>query len=383
MAFIICGYGFFKTNISCLLGQLYSENNNDRDSAFILLYLGGNIGGIIAPIIVGYISYYYGWHAGFSVAGVGMLLGFIIYITGSRYIPDNSCKNIFTQKSIFKGFIVFSSIVFVLVTSYILLTKMIVGYIISIVTLTTLCILTYIWVKGSKELKGNLNFIFLLMLFAVVFWIFDQQTGSSIVTFIARNVNRNIFGVSIPASVFSAINPLAVLIGGVLVAFIFSKCKAQNRIIDMVKFFIGLLMLTLSFLLLYLGAKMASLSGHSSAVWVIIGLTVLGFAELFIDPLALSQITSMNSSNTGFIAASYMLFSGSVANYLAAKIADLSSSNMVANQVLSPIDQAKLYEHLFYNILIFTIFICAFWVLCCLLMNKKIIFKERGMKLVK
>ena len=100
----------------------------------------------------------------------------------------------------------------------------------------------------------------------------------------------------------------------------------------------------------------------------------LGCAELFIDPLALSQITSLNTKNTGFIAAAYMLFTGSVANYIAAKLADLSSSNLSGN-ITSITQQAMLYKNLFYHIFIFATMVSIVWLIICFYMNKSLLLK--------
>jgi proton-dependent oligopeptide transporter, POT family len=374
MSFIICGYGFFKSNMSCLLGELYSKDDPNRDAGFILLYLGGNVGGIIAPIVVGFIAHYYGWHTGFSVAGIGMFIGLVVFLFGRKYIPSADTRKFVIKNTLIRNMIVGGSIALILVFSYILLNNMIVGYILFIVSIITGCMLLYIWIKGDSKHRKNLNLIFLLMLFAIAFWVFDQQTGSSIVMFIARNVNTHMLGIEVPAAVFNSINPFAILIGGSVVAYIFSKLKQNNQFVDMMKFFLGLLLLTLSFLLLFIGAKMATFSGKSSPIWVIIGLIALGCAELFIDPLALSQITSLKTKNTGFIAAAYMLFTGSVANYIAAKLADLSSSNLAGN-VASITQQATLYKNLFYHIFIFASVVSIIWLIICFYMNKTSLLK--------
>ena len=67
IAFIICGYGFFKNNVSCLLGKQYNSDDPNKDSAFTLLYLGGNFGGIFAPMLCGLVAHYYGWYYGFGL----------------------------------------------------------------------------------------------------------------------------------------------------------------------------------------------------------------------------------------------------------------------------------------------------------------------------
>ena len=82
LTLIICGYGFFKTNSSCLLGELYKGHESARDSGFSISYIGGNIGAALAPMLCGYAASRWGWHIGFGLAGIGMFLGLIIFSFG-------------------------------------------------------------------------------------------------------------------------------------------------------------------------------------------------------------------------------------------------------------------------------------------------------------
>ena len=88
LAIIICGYGLFKSNISCLLGELYAVDDRRRDGGFSLLYAAGNVGSIAAPIACGLAAQWYGWHIGFALAGIGMFVGLMIFLSGSRYFRD-------------------------------------------------------------------------------------------------------------------------------------------------------------------------------------------------------------------------------------------------------------------------------------------------------
>jgi hypothetical protein len=85
LAIIICGYGLFKSNISCLLGELYAVDDHRRDGGFSLLYAAGNVGSIAAPIACGLAAQWYGWHIGFALAGIGMFIGLMIFLSGSRH----------------------------------------------------------------------------------------------------------------------------------------------------------------------------------------------------------------------------------------------------------------------------------------------------------
>ncbi|MBH8308891.1 MFS transporter, partial [Acinetobacter baumannii] len=85
LAIIICGYGLFKSNISCLLGDLYAHDDPRLVGVFSLLYAAGNVGSIAAPIACGLAAQWYGWHSGFALAGIGMFIGLMIFLSGSRH----------------------------------------------------------------------------------------------------------------------------------------------------------------------------------------------------------------------------------------------------------------------------------------------------------
>ena len=247
------------------------------------------------------------------------------------------------------------------------------GYVIAVVSIMVAASLAVIWLRSDKAMRKQLVLVFCLMLFGIVFWVFDQQIGSSIPLFIERNIQKTLFGFYLPASVFVAFNSAAILVGGAVVAWVFSRMKSSpTQLKEMLKFSLGLLGLTLSFMLLFIGAKLATLDGLSSPIWVILALSMIGLSELFIDPLAMSQITKIDSKHTGFLAASYMLFTGSVANFLAAKVAQTSSfvEGGGAGQ-FSIMAQAKLYEQLFVHISLICLLTFILWLGVAYLFRKQ------------
>lgn len=93
LAIIVCGYGLFKSNISCLLGELYQPEDPRRDGGFSLLYAAGNIGSIVAPIACGYVQEEYSWAMGFALAAIGMLAGLVIFLCGNRHFTHTTGVN--------------------------------------------------------------------------------------------------------------------------------------------------------------------------------------------------------------------------------------------------------------------------------------------------
>lgn len=93
LAIIVCGYGLFKSNVSCLLGELYEPTDPRRDGGFSLMYAAGNVGSIIAPIACGYAQEEYSWAMGFGLAAVGMIAGLVIFLCGNRHFTHTRGVN--------------------------------------------------------------------------------------------------------------------------------------------------------------------------------------------------------------------------------------------------------------------------------------------------
>lgn len=93
LAIIVCGYGLFKSNVSCLLGELYEPADPRRDGGFSLMYAAGNIGSIIAPIACGYVQEEYSWAMGFALAAIGMVAGLVIFLCGNRHFQHTAGVN--------------------------------------------------------------------------------------------------------------------------------------------------------------------------------------------------------------------------------------------------------------------------------------------------
>ena len=358
LAFIICGYGLFKTSSSCLLGELYNTTDTRRDSGFAWMYVGGNIGGFIAPIICAYVAQRWGWHAGFFVSGAGMATGLLLFLCGRCHFAG--CGKAHWQALSQRGTFSLSTIPIILlgiaisvIPIMLILLHLLAGWLLLVVGVIAIILLVKLYQCSDKTGRQSLRAILLFMIFGILFWAFDQQGGSSISLFIQRNIDRHIGNFFIPAAAFQSINPLAVLIGGVLVAYLWRVLSRHNiNPHALVKLLCGILMLTVGFYIIRLSAQFAMHNdGHTSFIWVTIGLSIIGVAELFIDPVALSEITRLNPPNSvGFLIGIYWLASGSIANYLAAQIAMLTSVNTTAGHFVNQVSAATHYFDTFSEI---------------------------------
>ncbi|MGA4368243.1 oligopeptide:H+ symporter [Pantoea ananatis] len=341
LATIICGYGLFKSNIACLLGELYSVNDYRRDGGFSLLYAAGNVGSIAAPIACGLAAQWYGWHIGFALAGIGMFVGLMIFLSGSRYFRHTRSVDKQALRTVKFLLPTWGWLVVMLCVAPVFFMLLLVnnwsGYLLAIVCVFAVNMVARIMIK-SREHRSALWQIVLLMLAGSLFWILAQQGGSSINLFIDHFVNRHLLDIEVPTEFFQSVNAVAVMIAGVLLTWLMRpEAKTRSIIRVWIKFAFGMVLMSCSFMLLALDAY----HGASMGIMVI-SLTLMGVAELFIDPVAMAQITRLNMPGvTGILTGIYMLASGAVANYLAGLVAQQTTESKINDTAINA------YQHFF------------------------------------
>ncbi|MCS6067208.1 hypothetical protein LNO81_07735 [Klebsiella variicola subsp. variicola] len=181
--------------------------------------------------------------------------------------------------------------------------------------------------KPDKQRK-DLRLIVVLTAFSLLFWAFAQQGGSSISLYIDRFVNRHIMSYEVPTAMFRVGQRLRgdALRDGAGVAGERERRWQSHRAHLGGNLPLGLGLMSAGFCILTLSARWSAAHGQSSMPLMVLGLAVMGFAELFIDPVAMSQITRIEDPGvTGVLTGIYMLLSGAIANYLAGVIADQTS----------------------------------------------------------
>ena len=332
LAIIVCGYGLFKSNVSCLLGELYEPTDPRRDGGFSLMYAAGNVGSIVAPIACGFAQEQYSWAMGFTLAAVGMLAGLVIFISGRRHFAHTRGvnKEVLCARSFLLpnwGWLLVLLVVAPLFITVLFWQEWSV-YALIAASIIGLAVLAKIYRRAeTAEQRKDLRLIVVLTFFSLLFWAFAQQGGSSISLYIDRFVNRNVLGYEVPTAMFQSVNAFAVMLCGVVLAWLIKEQVTRNRDLRIWgKYALGLGLMSAGFCILTLSARWSASYRHSSMPLMLLGLSVMGFAELFIDPVAMSQITRIQIPGvTGVLTGIYMLLSGAVANYVAGIIADQTS----------------------------------------------------------
>lgn len=275
LTLIIIGNGFFKPNISTIVGELYEPNDARRDGGFTIFYMGINVGAFFAPFICGFLGEptdpmnaleAYKWKYGFMAAGVGMVIGLVWYLVSqNKYLghiglhpvtkndqdedPEEKAKAEAAKKPL------------------------------------------------TQDEWDKIKAIFTFVFFAVFFFAFFEQAGTSLNFFAKEATNLTpvlplIGQVTLKASYFQAVNPIFVVLLAPLFAKLWLKMGTKDPSIPS-KFGWGLFLQGLGFTAIAIGAALYQANGPVSAIWLILVYLFCTMGELCLSPVGLSMVTKL------------------------------------------------------------------------------------------
>lgn len=309
LAFIIFGNGFFKPNISTMVGQLYVESDNSKkDSAYTIFYMGINAGAFVAPLVCGYLGENVDFKWGFLAAGVGMLISLVIfYFTKDKYVVSplgeqlgvlpNKLKDAapadgqtgFSQTQI-------AVLVLSIVAAIAFIYKVLgVDFWGSAIYGMTLCLPLSILTDRSLTSveRARLVVVVIIMIFVVFFWMCFEQAGASLTFFAKEQTDRTVFGWEMPASYFQSFNAGYIVLLAPIFALLWSKLASKGiEPSAPMKQAMGLGFLALGFLFISFGTN-ADPTIKVSILWLS-GLYFLHtVGELCLSPIGLSMVNKL------------------------------------------------------------------------------------------
>lgn len=307
---LIIGNGFFKPNISTVVGQLYEQNDPRRDAGFTIFYMGINLAAMFSPLVCGTLGEKIGWHWGFGAAGVGMVLGLAMYLWGEKaLLGDKGMKPVAPQKDYWVPVTLLTILTVFLVGSAFQfggydIKGMIPQWVYGITALLVLIGMVYAY--ASKPAKSGLTHVekqrlavlFIMVFFSIFFWSAFEQAGSSLTLFADRETDRiiSVFGWSweMPASYFQSLNPLFIVILAPFFSKMWIDLGARNREPSSpVKFAIGLGLLAIGFVVMIAAAAAYQQHGPVSMLWLAGAYLFHTLGELCLSPVGLSLVTKL------------------------------------------------------------------------------------------
>ena len=308
LAFIIIGTGFFKSNVSTMVGQIYPVGDARRDSGFTIFYMGINLGAAMGPLVCGYLaqSPSFGWHYGFAAAGVGMVAGLGTYLWGrEKYLPgigvSASRRDPGTRKSSAAEVTAdpgskaaMHAVVGAVgggVVGWLLGAGNLLGVAMGMVIGAALAI-TSLGTRGEE--RRRVLALVIMVFFVIAFWAAYEQSGSSMNLFADKNTNLQAGSFSIPSSWFQSINPIAILIFAPIFAWMWGGLgRAGKEPATALKMVFGLFLLGLGFVFMVIGGAKADTGVLVSPFWLVAAYTCHTLGELCLSPVGLSYVTKV------------------------------------------------------------------------------------------
>src|SRR5690554_6749211 len=307
LAFIILGVGGLKPNISTMVGGLYEEGDIRRDSGFTIFYIGINIGAFLASITVGMVAHIYGWHYGFGLAGIGMLLGQAVYMWGQKYLVGvgeftGGDKATPEMKAAAKR-------------------------------------------PLTKIEKDRVIVLLISFLIVIVFWGAFEQAGGLMNLYTDTKIDRTI-GLSwleeIPAAVFQSLNAAYIIIFGTVIGGFWVWWKKKGReSSSLFKMAIGTIIMGLGYVFMMFASKEAASEtfGKAAMFWIFLAYLFHTIGELSTSPVSLSFITKLAPLKYASIMMGIFFAATGFGNKLAGSIGESSQLTPYSGEVVYEKDQ--------------------------------------------
>jgi proton-dependent oligopeptide transporter, POT family len=335
LAFIIVGSGFLKANISVIVGQLYPRTDVRRDGAYTIFYMGINLGAALGALLCGYLGETFGWSYGFGAAGVGMLLGLIVFIVfkplllgrGEPLNPEALNKTVLGIKLEWLLYLV--GLVAVVVCWWLVQNQAVVGSLLG--AAGAILVVYVLWTAVRKLEPHDRDRIFaamFLIIGSILFWALFEQAGSSLNLFTDRHVDRS----GVPASVFQSLNAIYIVLLAPLFAWLWTTLGRKGLEPSApAKFGLGIVQLGIGFLVLVAGSAAA---GDSMVPVLFIFLIYLFHTtgELCLSPVGLSAMNRLAPAHLASLIMGTWFFASATGNFVAGLISAATGSEAASGE---------------------------------------------------
>ncbi len=307
MVLIVLGTGLLKPNVSSVVGEIYSESDQRRDAGFSIFYMGINLGGFIAPLIVGTVGMNYNFHLGFSIAAVGMFLGLIIFIFTKKKnlglagtlvaspLSQAERKKVFPIVGL--GAVLLAGIVAITIPLGLLTFKSFIAIvgILGILIPTLYFIVMFRSPRTTSVERSRLIAYIPMFIAAIMFWAIQEQGSTILANYADKRTQLDFAGLHISPAWFQSLNPLFIIALAPLFAWLWIKLGKRQPTIPK-KFALGLLFAGLSFLVILLPTYFGGEHSLVNPLWLVLSYFIVVLGELCLSPVGLSATTKLAPS---------------------------------------------------------------------------------------
>lgn len=302
LVLLVIGTGLLKPNISGLVGGLYGEHDTRRDAGFSIYYMGINLGGFLAPFVVGTLGEKVNWHVGFGAAAVGMALGLIQYVLGRKNLGSAGQAPVNPLPAGHQGRVLGRAVGIAAVFIAVLVGLSVSGVmgldgLVNLISLISavLPIVYFAVMLSSKQITKIerdrlIAYIPLFLATALFFLLFEQQPNT-LANLAEADTDLNILGFVIPASWFQSINSLAIILLAPVMALLWTKLGERQPSTPQ-KFVGGLFFVGVSFLWVVLSKFVVGDAKHLPIMLALV-FVIMTVGELMLSPVGLSASTKL------------------------------------------------------------------------------------------
>ncbi len=355
LSLLVIGNGFFKPNISSLVGKFYGPGDPRRDGAFTIFYMGINMGAFLAPLTCGAVAETEGWHYGFLLAGAGMVTGLLIFlyttstgVLGVHADPpvraDGRSPGFGKLLPVYLGTLAVVPVAVFLLRPNDWIETLVVGtalepynlalmdLLLAVVGLGAIAYMLYLSFGYPVAERQRIWVIVVLLFFTTVFWTFFELAGSALNLFTDENVDKQLLGQKLTASSFQSANALFIMVFAPVFSIMWTWLARKNLEPSAgVKFAFGLLLLGAGFLVLNLG-KAAAVEGIVPAIFLILLYLMHTLGELALSPVGLSLVTKLAPAQVVGFMMGFWFLSSAIAH---------QAGKFIASETAAPMDATK------------------------------------------
>jgi len=348
LGLLVLGNGFFKPNISSLIGRFYKQGDPRRDGAFTIFYMGINIGAFLTPLTCGTVGEIEGWGYGFLLAGLGMVTGLAIFLVTTRLglledkaepppqAQTNGAPRLPVEPLIYAGTFVALPVVCLLIYQ-----NDVMDYLLGAVGLAAIGYILWLSFQFPVIERQRLWVITILLFFTAVFWTFFELAGSALNIFTDNNVNKTFLGLTLKTSNFQAVNALFIMIFAPVFSVMWTYLAKKNLEPPApIKFAVALFLLGAGFLVLNLGVPLAH-EAMIPALFLILLYLLHTLGELALSPVGLSLVTKLAPAQIVAFMMGFWFLSSSIAHQAGKQISNLTAVDENATKEQS-LDQAMI-----------------------------------------
>ena len=273
LLFLIMGNGLFKPNLTAQVGSLYKPGDQRVDSAYTIYYMGVNLGAFFSPIVCGTLGQTVGWHYGFGAAGIGMLVGTLVYWRGSRYLPLENQRVIRVQEN--GG-------------------------------------------TSDRSWLRPLLVIGYLCFVNILFWGVYEQQGNTLQVWADEKTSWNVLGIDIPSSWFQSLNPFFIIMLAPLLNRVWTWQRQRDaEPSSIVKMAIGCGWMAVAYLLMMYVAGISQGAEKLNLLWVTMVVLLFTIGELYLSPIGQAMVAKVAPTRMVSMFMGVWFLSSFFGNYLA------------------------------------------------------------------